>query len=410
MVTSSTANPERSSSGWHWWLLYALALAVLPTLLADRFAITLLSQMGISILICLSYYLLLGQAGLLSFGHALYTGVGAFAAIHALQIAKFGVPVPVVVIPVVAGLGTLLVACVTGWLSTRRGGLVFAMITLGLGELAWTLAHRFPSLFGGEAGISGNRAMDPVWPGMDLGPDGHMYALIAVYTLVCSLLMYGFTRTPFALSLRAMCEQPERAASLGFDLSRARFQVVCVSAFFAGVAGGLSALHFELVTNEVFSVARSGSYLLFTLVGGTSSFAGPILGGVLMVLATDGLSSLTGAWQLYLGLLFVLTVIWLPGGVAAGMAQLWNRAPSARQNHWRPGRVRLMVGLILLVLALVAGIEMLYQYQLRDVLGPERRLWGLVLDSQYWAHWLGVLALMALGFLMVFAPRSLHGH
>ncbi len=391
---------------WRWWVLYGLALALLPVLLADRFAIGLLSQIGISILICLSYYLLLGQAGLLSFGHALYTGVGAFAAIHWLQAAQQGAMVPVVLIPLLAGVCTMAVAWVTGWLSTRRGGLVFAMITLGLGELAWTLAQRFPAVFGGEAGISGNRAAGQVWPGTGLGPDENLYMLIAVYTFVCSWLMYRFTKTPFALTLRAMREQPVRVATLGFDIRSARFRVVWVSAFFAGVAGGLSALHFELVTNEVFSVTRSGSYLLFTLVGGTSSFAGPILGGVLMVLATDGLSSLTGAWQLYLGLLFVIAVLRLPEGLGGWLSERWAglRTTGLTKLSWTP--VRTALGMAMLALSVVAGIEMTYQYQLREVLGPERILWGVVLDSQRLAHWLGVLCLAGLGWATAFARRG----
>lgn len=380
-------------------------LALLPVLAAERFAIGLLSQIGISILICLSYYLLLGQAGLLSFGHALYTGAGAFAAIHWLQWAQQGAIVPVVLIPLLAGLCTVALAGATGWLSTRRGGLVFAMITLGLGELAWTVAQRFPVVFGGEAGISANRASGPVWPGIGLGPDENMYALIAIYTFLCSLLIYAFSKSSFALSLRAMREQPARAAALGFDIRSARFRVVWVSAFFAGVAGGLSALHFELVSNEVFSVARSGSYLLFTLVGGTSWFAGPILGGVLMVLATDGLSSLTGAWQLYLGLLFVITVMRLPNGLGGWLFERWTGRQTLRLADlgWRP--VRKGLGLVLLGLAVVACIEMVYQYQLREVLGPERLFWGLALDSQHPMHWLLVLCLAGLGWLMTFARR-----
>lgn len=390
----------------HWWLVFGLVLALLPYTLSESFSIALLNQASIAVLICLSYFLLLGLSGLLSFGHALYTGVGAYAAVYCVPVLQQMWPGLLVAAPLLAGFLTLLVAAVTGWLSTRRGGLVFAMITLGLGELAWTLAQRFPAGFGGEAGLSINRADLPLWGGVSLGPAENLYVLIAIYTWLCAGLMYVFTQTKFALLLRASREQAQRCAALGFDIRHLRFKAVLVSAFFAGVAGGLSALHFELVTHEVFSVARSGSYLLFTLVGGTASFLGPILGGLLMVVFTEGLPRLTGAWQAYLGLLFVWTVMRLPDGIGAHLAR-----PAAWAGNLRlagiDGRAFVrFVGLALVLLALVGAIEMAYQYQLRAVLGSERAIGGVVLDSEQAWHWLGVVGLGLWGAWMRYLARG----
>ena len=171
------------------WGLYALALMVLPLVFTSSLSQTLLSQMGIAIIACLSFNVLLGQGGMLSFGHAVYSGTGAFLAIHTLNRVSDGWPLPVSLIPVVGGLGSLLLALVLGWVSTKRSATPFAMITFGLGELVWAMALMFPAFFGGEAGISGNRVSGRSTLGITFGPQIELYYLIAIYTFVCTALL-----------------------------------------------------------------------------------------------------------------------------------------------------------------------------------------------------------------------------
>ena len=370
-----------------WWLAYALALALLPIAFGSSFALTLLSQIGIASIACLSLNILLGQGGMLSFGHALYTGAGAYAAIHLLRLASNGWAVPVSLMPALAGVCSLLLALLTGWLSTRRAGLSFAMITLGLGELAWTLAQRFPAVFGGEAGLTANRVVGEVFLGLSFGPGTQVYGLIAVYAWVCTVLMFAFTRTPLAWGLRAVREQPERAGALGFDPRNVRYRAVLVSAFFAGVAGGLAALQFEIVTSEVFSVTRSGAYLLFTVVGGAGYFLGPMVGAVLMVLGSVWLSSITGAWQLYLGLLFVATVMLVPDGLSGLAVRLWQRWQARGWRLLEPADVLQIFAALTMLMGLTALVEMLYQFQLRSTMGSQLTLWGLTLNTSEPASW-----------------------
>ncbi|MBP7966188.1 MAG: branched-chain amino acid ABC transporter permease, partial [Burkholderiaceae bacterium] len=134
---------------WIVWSLFALILAVMPLLFTSSLSVTILSQMGIAIIACLSYNMLLGQGGMLSFGHAVYTGLGSFVAIHALNsISNGSLPLPVSLIPLVGGIAGLGFAVLFGWVTTRKSGTTFAMITLGLGELVFAMSLMIPEFFG----------------------------------------------------------------------------------------------------------------------------------------------------------------------------------------------------------------------------------------------------------------------
>ncbi len=286
---------------WIIWGLFALVLAVAPMLFTSSLSHTMLSQMGTAIIVCLSYNMLLGQGGMLSFGHAVYSGMGAFLTIHTLNLVSKGqLPIPVSLLPLVGGISGMLFAVVFGWVTTKKSATTFAMITLGVGELVWASALMFPEFFGGEGGVSGNRVTGAKPWGISFGPQVQLYYLIAAYTFVCTGLMFAFTRTPLGRMLNAVRDNPERVEFIGYDTQVVRYIAFIIAAFFAGISGGLAALNFEIVTSEVVGGPRSGAYLLFTFLGGATFFFGPIIGGVLMVLAFVLLSELTKAWLLYL--------------------------------------------------------------------------------------------------------------
>jgi branched-chain amino acid transport system permease protein len=379
------------------WSLYALMLALAPLVFTSSLSHSLLSQMGIAIIVCLSYNLLLGQGGMLSFGHAVYSGMGAYLAMHTLNQVSGGLALPVSLIPLVGGFAGLALAGVLGWVTTKKAATPFAMITLGMGELVWAMALMFPGFFGGEAGLSGNRvAGSPVW-GISFGPQIELYYLIALYTFVCTALMYALTRTPLGRMLNAVRDNPERAAFVGYNPQVVRYLAFVMAAFFAGISGGLAALNFEIVTAEVVSGTRSGLYLLFTFLGGTSFFFGPIIGAILMVLAFVLLSELTQAWLLYLGLIFIVMVMLAPGGVAALiMAQLRLARSGGLRRLW-PAYVLLLASALLALSGAAALLEMLYHLQLGAALGPELRFMGITLDTQAPGSWLGALVVMLAG-------------
>lgn len=302
---------------WIIWSLFALILIFAPRVFDSNLAISLMAQMGIAIIACLSYNMLLGQGGMLSFGHAVYVGLGSYVAIHALLRASEGLwMVPVSLIPLVGGLAGLFFAVLFGYVTTKKAGTTFAMITLGVGELVFAMSLMFSGFFGGEAGISADRVVGEPFMGITFGPNIQVYYLIAIYTFVCVALMFAFTRTPLGRIINAVRDNPERVEFIGYNTQMVRYLVFIISGFFAGIAGGLAAIQFEIVNAEVVGPIRSGGYLLFTFLGGATFFFGPIIGGILMVLAFVFFSEITMAWMLYLGLIFVFMVMYAPGGIA----------------------------------------------------------------------------------------------
>ena len=391
----------RVGSPWV-WSLFALVMLVAPQLFTSGLSVTMLSQMGIAIIACLSYNMLLGQGGMLSFGHAVYTGLGSFVAIHALN--RFGGGVlPVSLVPLVGGFAGMGFAVLFGYVTTRKSGTTFAMITLGLAELVFAMSLMIPEFFGGEGGVSGNRVMGRPVLGVTFGPATQVYYLIAAYTLASVLLMYAFTQTPLGRMLNAVRDNPERVEFIGYNPQRVRYTAFIIAGFFAGIAGGLGALTFEIVTAEVVGAARSGAYLLFTFLGGATFFFGPILGAVLMVLAFVLLSEITKAWLLYLGLLFLLMVMFAPGGLASLIMMNLQMARWRKLGRLLPAYAALLgAGSVVLVVAF-ALIEMVYHRQLGGSAGPMLLFLGLQLDTSSTRSWLGAFGLLIAAGL-VFRP------
>ncbi len=386
---------------WVIWGGYALVLLVAPMLWTSSLSLTMLSQMGIAIIACLAFNMLLGQGGMLSFGHAVYSGLGSFIAIHTLNRVSAGeLPIPVSLIPIVGGLSGAGFAVLLGYVTTKKAGTPFAMITLGLGELVWAMSLMFPGFFGGEGGISGNRVVGTPVAGISFGPQVQLYYLIALYCFVCTGLMFALTRTPLGRMLNAVRDNPERVAFIGYNTQRVRYLAFIASGFFMGIAGGLGALNFEIVTAEVVRADRSGAYLLFTFLGGATFFFGPIIGGVLLVLALVLLSELTQAWLLYLGLIFLFMVMYAPGGISSLiMMNLRVAAYGKLRQVWT---AYLALGGTALVALAGAGamIEMVYHLQLNAALGPELRFAGVPLNATSVDSWFGAAFVLLVGVAM----------
>jgi branched-chain amino acid transport system permease protein len=391
---------------WLVWSLFGLLLLVAPLVFRSSLAHTMLSQMGIAIIICLSYNLLLGQGGMLSFGHAVYSGMGAFLAIHALNlIGKGTLPIPVSLVPIVGGLAALAIAAGLGYVTTKKAGTPFAMITLGIGELVFAMSLMFPEFFGGEGGISSNRVTGPKPLGITFGPQIQLYYLIAAYTFICTALMYAFTRTPLGRMLNAVRDNPERVEFVGYDTQKIRWLAFMISGFFAGVAGGLAALNFEIVTSEVVSGGKSGAYLLFTFLGGATFFFGPIIGGVLMTLALVLLSEFTKAWLLYLGLIFLFMVMYAPGGFASLIMMNLRVASFGRLKDLWVSYLALFGAALVAFLGGAAIIEMVYHMQLNAGMGSQLEFFGATLDVNGFNSWFGALFVLVTGVGMFEATR-----
>jgi len=396
---------------WIIWGLFALVMLVAPLIFTSQLSATMLAQMGIAIIACLSYNILLGQGGMLSFGHAVYTGLGAYMAIHALNMVTAGtLHLPVSLVPMVGGLAGMGFAILLGYVTTRKSGTPFAMITMGVAELVFAMSLMFSEFFGGEAGVSGNRVVGDAFWGISYGPQIQIYYLIATYTFVCVALMYAFTQTPLGRILNAVRDNPERVEFIGYNTQRVRYFSFIIAGFFAGIAGGLGALNFEIVTAEVVGAGRSGAYLLFTFLGGATFFFGPILGAILMVIAFVLLSEFTKAWLLYLGLVFLFMVIYAPGGFASLLMMNLRVAAFGKLRQVAMSYLGLLVTGLLILIGAGAMIEMIYHLQLNDAMGDTLKFMGVSLDAKGIDSWVGASLVLATGLGLFEVMRRHYVH
>ncbi len=390
------------------FLVFAAVLVTIPALGPSRTWYTLFNSMGINIVFALSYNMLLGRAGLLSFGHAVYFGLGGYLAMHAMGAIPEGVlgVAGVFALPVIGFAGGAIAGAVIGWPSCRRAGIPFAMISLGIAELVASAAFIFVSVFGGEEGISGDRMkwFDPInILGLEMdftmGPISDVYWFIAFWTFLATVLMYAFTRTPLGRMSEAVRDNPERAAFVGYNPQQVRYLVFIASGGFAGIGGGMAAVNFEIFTPENLSLLPSGFVLLMAYIGGIRYFAGPILGAVVLTWMQSSFSAYTEAWLLYLGLLFITIVMFAPNGLAGIVVGLWNgvREPGAgrRLAHWGQ-----MTGAALIALAgLVIVIEVAVRWS--GGYGETFHPFGIPLPDDALITWVLALVPIALGLTLM---------
>ena len=375
------------------WVLAALVAVVLPHVVPGGFGLSLLCRMGIAIVFALSFNMLLGQGGMLDFGHAVFLGLGGYLAMHAMRQTGWSLPLPIV--PLIGGVGGVLAALVAGWVTTRRSGTAFAMISLGVAELVVATVHLFPSFSGGEEGISGDRSNGPALLGHDFGPQIEAYYLIAAFAWICALLMWAYTATPLGRLANAVRDNPERVGFLGYDPARIRRVVFALSGLFAGIAGGLAALNDEIVTAAGMSGDASGQVLLMTFIGGIGTFWGPIAGAVLITFLSVALSTVTDAWQLYSGLLFITMVVWAPGGISGVL--LAHIPLGRRAAALVPSYAATAPGLLLALVGTIGLSEMAFRLQAVRNGAVPRPILGWAADPGDALPWLLATGLLIAG-------------
>ena len=397
-------NPGR----WAVWSGFALLLILAPRLMSSGSVVSLLSLMGTTMIFALSYNMLLGQSGMLSFGHAVYSGMGAFFAIHAINLAGSGaLSVPLTLIPLVGGLAGLLFGVLFGYVTTKRSGTTFSMISLGIVELVFACSLMFPGFFGGEGGIAGNRVFGQPLFGITYGPQVQVYYLIAFWLFISTVAMFAIAHTPLGRIANAVRDNPERAEFIGYDTQRVRYLMLILSGFFAGISGALTAINFEIVSAENVSAVRSGAVLLFTFIGGIGFFFGPLLGAIIGIFLTVMLSEFTKAWQLYLGLFFILIVMYAPGGLASLIMMNIRVAAHGHLRRILPLGLGVLAAGILGLTGLIILIEMLYHRTLESAMGTGMSLFGQPVDTAGLSGWLtgGLLFLAGLIVFLMIRPR-----
>lgn len=383
------------------WVIAGIALIVLPLIFSSGGSLTSFCLVGISIIFALSYNILLGQTGLLSFGHAVHYGFGGFLAIHVMNaVTAHEWPVPLPFIPLFGGIGGLALAVVIGWVMTKRAGTVFAMISLGIGELVASSSLILRSVFGGESGITTDRTGLPHMFGWSFGPQIQIYYLIAFWLMISAVAMYALTRTPLGRICNAVRDNPERVEFIGYDPHVVRYFAYGFAGFFAGIAGGLSAINFEIANSAYLGAAQSGIVLFATFIGGTAYFFGPILGAILVTYLQLGLADVTTVWQLYFGIIFIGIVVFAPGGIAGIVMMHRPLIRAGTLGMVLPSYLIALLPTTALACGVILAIETVARYTQSEGQGTVINLLGIPFDAVSPLTWLAAAVLTIGGFLV----------
>ena len=389
------------------WIIGALLLCVLPWIFNNNSSITIMNQMWITVIFALAYNMLLGQGGMLSFGHAVYMGMGGFFCMHIMNyVEDFGVALPLPLLPLFGGLFGMGFAMIIGAFSTSGSGVRFAMISLGVGELIAACSIIIVAFFGGEEGISGDRTYGLPFFGVEFLKQIEVYYLISFWLLLSAFLMYLFSRTPVGRMANAVRDNPERAQFLGYSSRWVRFYSFMASGFFCGIAGALFAINYEILTEENLNASSSGVILLITFLGGAGFFFGPIIGAIAFTLLQTVLSLETELWAFYAGTLFLATVMYFPGGLAG---LLMMHVPVFRLGNQKklimPYLKTLLPGAIG-VLGVAALVEMIFHYRHAALGDNEMTIFWTTFDSHAILPWVvvGVVTALALYITKTNAP------
>ena len=414
-VASRAAPPTNLLKKYWVWYLSVAVVAALPWLFFNwttgrhsGFVLTMLSEIGLMTIFALSFNMQMGQAGLLSFGHAVLFGMGGYCTAHALNAIKAGAFwLPQELMPLIGGLGGLGFGIIFGYLATQQRATAFAMITMGIGELVAAAALMFMTFFGGEGGVTTNRMTDTSILGASYSAPWQMYYLILFWALVSVILMRLQTQTPLGKMANATRDNFERAQFVGYDPRMVRFYQFIVSGFFAGLAGALYAMLYEIVTFDAVSAGKSATALLATYIGGVGGFFGPILGAIVVILLQSGISLISSAWMLYVGVLFIVMVMYAPGG-------LWglimahapiHQAGKMRKLLWP--YLRILVPGLLVVIGFVMLAELVSYMTIGASQNKKLKFGALTVDPATAGPWIfGVLALVLGGWWLKREARS----
>ena len=341
-----------------------LFLLFLPNIFTTSFALTLFSKMGVLIIFSVAYNMLLGQTGLLSFGHAIYFGLAGYASIHILSaINESYLPaLPLILLPFIGAFVGLMLGICIGYLSTKRLGTAFAMISLGFCELVTALTLIFVVFFNGEDGIQADRVTGNEFLGFTYGPQSEVYYLILFWCIISVSLMYLLTKTPFGRLCNAVRDNQQRAEFVGYNVRKVRWLAFSLSAMFAGAAGSLHAINYEHIGFESVSLVQSGLVLFMAYIGGIGNFLGPILGAISLTYLDTMLSDITEAWVLYYGIIFVLVIAFAPQGISGIIMvhePIIRNNPSLLKKLVFPYTI-FLVSIIILTIGFTSIIELIH--------------------------------------------------
>jgi branched-chain amino acid transport system permease protein len=298
-------------------LLLLLALLLALPLFGDSFpyALTLSIDLLLAALFAASLHFIMGPAGMHSFGHAAYFGLGAYGAALFLKALSLPMELSLLFAPVIAALGALLF----GWFCVRLSGVYLAMLTLAFSQIVWSVVYQADELTGGSNGIVG------IWPAEWLAGKSAYYYLTLALCAACVLLMRRFLFSPFGYAMRAGRDSPLRSDAIGIDVKRVQWAAFVLAGLFCGVAGALFAFSKGSISPETISVGRSIDGLVMVLLGGVQTLSGPLVGATVFTWLQDLLARETEYWRALLGGSILLLVLAFPQGIVGFIRSRFER-------------------------------------------------------------------------------------
>jgi branched-chain amino acid transport system permease protein len=301
-----------------------LALLALMPLAAGQFPYATILTVDIltAVLFAASLHFIMGPAGMHSFGHAAYFGLGAYGAAILLKTLALPMEAALASAPLAAGLGAL----VFGWFCVRLSGVYLAMLTLAFSQIVWSVVFQWDGFTGGSNGITG------LWPSPWLSAGYAYYYLTLVLTAAGVLLLRRVLFSPFGYAMRAGRDSPLRGDAIGIDVRRVQWMAFVVAGLFAGLAGALYAFSKGSIAPDVMAVGKSVDGLVMVLLGGIQTLAGPIVGAATFTWLQDNVMRATEYWRALLGGVILLLVLAFPQGIAGFARQLADRRRGANGN------------------------------------------------------------------------------
>ena len=300
-----------------------VALVLLPLLTTGSPYLTVLMiDLLIAALFAASLHFIMGPAGMHSFGHAAYFGLGAYAA--ALLVRSAGIPMELALVlaPLAAAAGALLY----GWFCVRLSGVYLAMLTLAFAQITWAICYQWDGFTGGSNGLTG------VWPAEWLSDKRNYYYLTLALVVGGVLLLRRVLFSPFGYALRAGRDSVLRADAIGIDVKRMQWTAFVIAGLFAGLGGALFAFSKGSISPETLHVGRSVDGLVMVLLGGIQTLAGPVVGAVTFTWLHDTVARNTDYWRAMLGAIILILVLLFPQGIAGTIKQIFDNMRDAKNT------------------------------------------------------------------------------
>lgn len=300
-------------------MIALIALCLVPLLHGTApYVVVLMIDMLIAVLFAASLHFMMGPAGLHSFGHAAYFGLGAYGAAMFMKGLALPMEAALVLGPLLAVVG----ATVFGWFCVRLSGVYLAMLTLAFAQIVWSVVYQWDSVTGGSNGLVG------IWPAAWLASKPAYYLLTLAFTVAGCGLMARMQHAPLGLALRGSRDSPVRATAIGIDVARLQWLAFVIAGAMAGIAGSLFAFAKGTISPETLGIGKSVDGLVMVLLGGVQTLSGPWVGGALFTWLQDTVARQTDYWRALLGVTMLVIVLVFPLGIAGGLRRLFMKEPT----------------------------------------------------------------------------------